>query len=232
MDSNIFFTPRKGDRYLEGIRGHKVMVLGASHFCKQTNCNYHSQCTDSKCKDSSPYNLLCEFSDVELKNTTRNDIDNFIVGNNSIEAYKNFSNFIVNETDFANSPKEVFSLIVFYNFIQFFQPEMKTKEEYISERDYLALLEVIKKYTPELIIVWGTEVGNYLKKKGSVKTEIKNANQDYLFRIPTISKSIMFLNIYHPCDLYKHFSNDIDNFKKYLSLVINYWNVSTDTKTP
>lgn len=201
------------------------MVLGASHFCSQNQCIYHNRCTDPKCKDSSPYNNLCEKSDVPLTDTTRKEIDDFIAERNSIKAYENYSNFIINEMNLANNREDVFSHIVFYNYVQFFQPEMKTESQYLSERDYLALSKVIHDYAPELVIVWGVEVGAFLKKKGSDKVYIEGADTNYLFRIPSLSKSLIFLNIYHPCDMYGYFSNNIQNFKTYFSLVINHWKI-------
>lgn len=42
-----FFEPFVGENYLEGIRGKKILVVGASFYCNESSrCQFFKDCTD------------------------------------------------------------------------------------------------------------------------------------------------------------------------------------------
>lgn len=45
MNKN-FFKPYVGPLYGKGIKGKKILVLGASFYCDKTDCEFFHKCTD------------------------------------------------------------------------------------------------------------------------------------------------------------------------------------------
>lgn len=83
--ANLFFKYRKGGLYEAGLFGIRTLIIGESHFCDKTNCPYWSECTDVIKKDSSPFNLLCFYSDASsLADTTVHDLNQHISGVTSV----------------------------------------------------------------------------------------------------------------------------------------------------
>lgn len=52
-----FFYPFIGKDYNQGINGKRVLILGASFYCPKVDCKYYKDCTDTKTKDSSKYDM-------------------------------------------------------------------------------------------------------------------------------------------------------------------------------
>lgn len=53
------FYPFIGKDYNQGINGKRVLILGASFYCPKVDCKYYKECTDTKTKDSSKYDMIC-----------------------------------------------------------------------------------------------------------------------------------------------------------------------------
>ena len=59
MSKQLFFEPYVGNHYKEGIRGKKILVLGASFYCNRVECPFFASCTSVILKDSSEYDNKC-----------------------------------------------------------------------------------------------------------------------------------------------------------------------------
>ena len=85
-----FFIPYIGDKYEIGINGKKVLVLGASFYCLNKDCDFFADCTDYDKKDSSAYNYDCPSKDgdeLTLEDILSTDPDELI--DNVIDGMKN-----------------------------------------------------------------------------------------------------------------------------------------------
>ena len=137
--SNFFFKPRKGIHYNEGlVNSIKIMVLGASHYCKYNeesdkfNCPNWADCTSLENRDSSKYNTCCPWNQkllkegiikeiVKLEDSTIFEVENFLDGDSDYPAYINFTNFMLDYIG-NNNPSDFWNHVLFYNYVQFFSP--------------------------------------------------------------------------------------------------------------
>ena len=62
-----FFNPYVGENYARGIKGKKVLVLGASFYCSHVDCEFYKQCTNVEKKDSSLFDSICPLYKQENK---------------------------------------------------------------------------------------------------------------------------------------------------------------------
>ena len=60
MTRHRFFEPHIGSKYQVGIKGKKILVIGASFYCKTKECQYYNLCTSDKYKDSSKCDNCCK----------------------------------------------------------------------------------------------------------------------------------------------------------------------------
>lgn len=199
---SLFFRPwYKEHLYKIGIKGKRILVVGASHYCKQTvQCPYFEKCTNRELKDSSEYNKLCPFCDIDLSHSTIETIEYFIGGEEN-RSYRNFSDFMISIMKLAENDTDLWEHIAFMNYVQFIlggDGDIDTNPSDISARDYSAFEEVVNKLHPDLIIVWGTPVGNELKKYRVNRIEVPGANRDYIFDLDIGGKTYLVINSYHP----------------------------------
>ena len=133
--------------------------------------------------------------------------------------------FMVETMGLARDMQSFWSSIVYMNYVQFMLPHMRTENWDISERDYEAFCSVVQCYEPMVVIVWGTPVGNELKKRGQGNTLLPGADINYLFKQQISGKNYLFVNCYHPSNLYGVFMNDTDYFAKQLQIALDsVWN--------
>lgn len=128
----LSFLPFVGKNYLSGgVFGKRVMVLGDSH--------YGSNPTPNITQDVIRYFLDPSCEREGWMNT-----------------YTKFERSMVNkETSMAESAT-IWNSLLFYNYVQELMSgprEAPTKEQYAASAD--AFFEVLEKYRPEVIIVWG-----------------------------------------------------------------------------
>lgn len=95
-----------------------------------------------------------------------------------------YQGFILGEKDSSNTSDQTY--------------DIDTNPSDISARDYSAFEEVVNKLHPDLIIVWGTPVGNELKKYRVNRIEVPGANRDYIFDLDIGGKTYLVINSYHP----------------------------------
>lgn len=177
MESKRFFKPFKGKEYEKGICGKKVLVVGASFYCKRIDCTHFDKCTDVQKKDSSEYNMICEckdrtfdiISEALLENAPESSIYNSI-HTHSYKEYrtiKAFGNFMADYVEEANQTT-IWNYMAFTNYIQFFLPSKdgkyaQTASRFISERDFEAFKETLLELKPDVVFIWGTPVSDSIR---------------------------------------------------------------------
>lgn len=223
--SSLFFSPWVGNKYNQGISGKKILVLGASHYCNHKgDCCYFFDCTNEHLKDSSLFDKKCPYTDNEgggLLQQTVQEVEAFLDGYSVNNTYSMFTDFMVETMGLARDMQSFWSSIVYMNYVQFMLPHMRTENWDISERDYEAFCSVVQCYEPMVVIVWGTPVGNELKKRGQGNTLLPGADINYLFKQQISGKNYLFVNCYHPSNLYGVFMNDTDYFAKQLQIALD-----------
>ena len=89
--SSRFFYPFVGSNYQKGIQGKKVLILGASFYCPQTDCKFFNICTDVEKKDSSPCDKTCPVYMSDGK--TLHDEPTYCIGD-APRTYQTFAGYI------------------------------------------------------------------------------------------------------------------------------------------
>lgn len=239
-----FFNPYIGEKYELGfVKGKKVLVLGASHYCTHSkksdnysgkfDCPVWDKCTSTVNKDSSQFDLCCEYYKkigwydkydyVSLSNSPRIELENFLEGD-EYESYKNFTDLIKEVYGFKDE-NSVWERLAFVNYVQYFLPSQQTptltKDDINS---FKSLLKYLDDLQPDIIIVWGTQVTkhflhNYIQ---SLVTKLEKRENEYFWDLEYNSHKYIFINSYHPCDLkpWNHWSKNIDGFRSALKTIL------------
>lgn len=250
MPKRYFFEPWKGKDYTTGLNkdGKLVLIVGVSHYCTEhrpnkpenQKCDNYCRCTNCACTDfagnSSEFNKECKFSknkngnDVDLSKTTISEVEKFIYSSTE-DNYVSFINFgkFAKEYFKIDSDKDLWNHVAFVNYIQDFEPESKGNHfsNDSNNKYYNAFLDYLADLTPDVIIFWGSALGNHLRSKkikpksaqkndycwnlyyskGCISTQEEYFNEDY--------KEIKCINCYHPC--YDYFEDVQDNGEKRLT---------------
>ena len=225
---HVFFKEYVGDSYWNGLGGRRVLVLGESMFCDKDGqrdhrrCPFFQVCTDLKTKNSSAFDKKCPYSEVPLSEAVRDNVKSFLSGSavGDIKSYVNFT-ALMKDVGVILGKEDLFNRIVFYDFLQFYSPEATIKKSYLSERDDLALEEIIRRYNPDVVIIWGTKVGERIKAKGKAypRNIRGSVNQDYIFNQEIAGRSRTFFCIYHPSNRHGHLSESWDEHVEQARLI-------------
>ena len=220
----LFFKPWYNESLYDiGIKGKKILVVGASHYCKHADeCRYFENCTSREHKDSSPYLNLCPYCDADLSHSTIETVEYFLGGTMN-KSYRNFTDFMIEHLKLADTDEYLWSHIAFMNYVQYMlggDENIDTNPSDISGRDYDAFTKVVSLLTPDLSVVWGAPVGNELKKHKLNRPTIQGVDPDYVFEINIDNRVYTIINCYHPCDYRCWFSNDIDKLQKQFDLLL------------
>lgn len=183
----IFFDPWVGSQYESGgIFGKKIMVLGESHYCGE-DC---ADCGVGRGCESFTTKVMRDYLDQ----------------NNEREGW--MSTFLKFERSLVNrwtSPEEsviIWNSVLFYNFLQV---AMHGPRRAGTPAQYQAaaapFYEVLEKYEPDLIVVWGTRLWYNMPGEGWVDGEdfrvdgypIKNG----WYRLAN-QKMVKVICVYHP----------------------------------
>ena len=139
------FKPWVGRNYQTGINGNRVMVLGESHYCAVQS-------------DAHP-------------NMTTEIISDLLDKNSEHEGYKNtytkFERALAGKPLSTTEKEELWNRVIFYNYVQCPISEARkapTNQEFdASEQPFFDILE---KYQPDNVLVWGKRLYNHLPRKG------------------------------------------------------------------
>ena len=149
METKIFFMPYVGKEYANGgLFGKQVMVLGESHYCDEG-------CSD--CGNCCLYKQCASFT----QNVIREYLDESKERQNWMRTFVKFERSLVGRmTDWALRRK-IWDSVMFYNYLQVAMSGPRkagTSAQYKQAAN--AFFEVIDKYEPECIIVWGKRLWN------------------------------------------------------------------------
>lgn len=179
----MFYRPYIGRLYEVGVRGKKILVLGASFYCPKTNCSFFNTCTSTTIKNSGLFDTICpeyRANGICLHDEPTNSIEN---GYSTYQTFAKGLSYIVGDNDYEN----IWSHFAFTNYVQFFLPSngenfRTTNPNDLSERDFDAFIEVVKELSPDIVIVWGCVINTSVKERNKYvfdKDKLKQ-NEDYL----------------------------------------------------
>ncbi|MDR2065428.1 MAG: uracil-DNA glycosylase family protein [Prevotellaceae bacterium] len=164
--------------------------MGESHICG--GCD---QCGD-----------LC-ITDTQCREfTTRvvNALINYKQGDGAFESWLNtftrFVNILHNEQVDAETFIDFLQSVVFYNYVQSSTDALRVSP---SEQEFAdsetAFFEVLKKYKPDLIIVWGTRLWDRLPQNGEwADFDILDGANGKFYYYQVDNKKMPAYSIYHP----------------------------------
>lgn len=140
--SNIVFRPWVGSSYVTGgIFGKRIMVLGESHYCASK-------------KDAVP-SLTNDVVETYLDKDAERE--------GWMNTYLKFERSLVGHETSASESKRIWDSLLFYNYLQVAMTEPR---EAGMDAEYRAaeepFFEVLEKFRPQYVIVWGQRLWNYL----------------------------------------------------------------------
>lgn len=194
-----FFQPRIGAKYTEGIKGVKTLILGASFYCKSTDCKFFDICT----VDSRPFDEICPdyaCNHLKLSDSATIEVDSYLDIDGKYRSYGTFTQMMREALDDSRyqTSADIWEHVAFYNYVQHILPTTITPSFYDGyEDDFAALVQVIKQLQPQLIIVWGKPVRDALDTM--LNGHIQHLDDGYYQHMATIKgKQIKFLYLHHP----------------------------------
>lgn len=175
--SCINYKPWVGKDYNKGYRGKRILVLGESHYAP-----------DGKI-------------DEELTQWVVRDIAYEPGGQNYLATFTCFERAIAGRQMTQAERIEFWESVVFYNYLQFPTEGPRTTpnpEHWAKSAD--AFVELLEKYTPDYIIVWGVRLYNALPDLGGHGGVLRLENEDTAdyWVYPIKGKEIPALKIHHP----------------------------------
>ena len=212
----------------------RILIIGASHNCPHSkDCPYFCDCTscDIFMGNSKLYNNICPHKDTDkdnkpvlLEDTTIYTVSAFLkYPNEEINvSFHNFTDFMkkyFKEEDNDEFDRDFWNHVAFVNYAQNF--ESQKRGNHFSDEDFEAFKQYMKEIKPDVVIIWGSDLGNELRRKGikpnADDDNLKNSN-DYYWKGTDDFKDVQFVNCYHPS--YNNLE-DNDNFSKALDKIFN-----------
>ena len=152
-----FFRPFVGRDYQNGIRGKRILVVGASFYCDKRECCYFSECTSNETKDSSRFNEECPVYKPVGKHLCNEP--QYCIEDDMPKAYKNFAKAMSRYTE-SDDYHTTWNMMAFTNYVQYFldgdgehfRPTLNTD---LSERDFISFNETLQELKPDIVIIWG-----------------------------------------------------------------------------
>ena len=211
----------------------RILIIGASHNCPHSkDCPYFCDCTscDIFMGNSKLYNNICPHKEIgddnqelPLEETTKYTVSAFLKYPNeeiNVSFYK-FTDFMKKYFKEKNDAlyRDFWNHVAFVNYAQNF--ESQKRGNHFSDEDFEAFKQYMKEIKPNVVIVWGSDLGNELRRKGikpnADDDNLKNSN-DYYWKGTDDFKGVQFVNCYHPS--YNNLE-DNDNFSKALDKIFN-----------
>ena len=227
----FLFLPYIPDKFNDMDK--RILIIGASHNCPHSkDCPYFCDCTscDIFMGNSKLYNNTCPHKEIgddnqelPLEETTKYTVSAFSKYPNeeiNVSFYK-FTDFMKKYFKEKNDAlyRDFWNHVAFVNYAQNF--ESQKRGNHFSDEDFEAFKQYMKKIKPNVVIVWGSDLGNELRRKGikpnADDDNLKNSN-DYYWKGTGVFDGIQFVNCYHPS--YNNLE-DNGNFSKALDKIFN-----------
>lgn len=225
-----FFQPFVGEHYTNGINGKRMLITGASFYCDKRDCPLFEQCTDEHNPQTAKFNDCC----TEYNNETNKDkhfklsesatieMTNFLEGNEYYPAYSCFTCAmceVLNQYDSQHKwlQKDLWEYLAFTNYVQYMLPHKDTQPQNVKyEKNIIALKEILQKYRPDILCVWGTKVKDCICDELNVS--ITEGTGGYLGSFTFEKRNIIYINPYHPSS--SNFRKSKNIFEKYMKDIL------------
>ena len=208
MNQHRFFTPYIGERYQDGIRSKKILVLGASFYCNRVKCPFFASCTSVILKDSSEFDHKCP----EYKPSGKHlHLEPSYCVEDAPTTYQRFAAYMGKHLG-TDDYDTIWEHMAFTNYVQFFLPATngsfrETSWSDLSERDFAAFTEVVQQLQPR---------NPYLVDlKELQETEYYVCHLD----VPGVNHPVAVINPYHPSS--SAWYSDMEKFDHYFNNLLN-----------
>lgn len=199
----VCFIPWIGDTCIEkGYLGKRILILGESHYCEECDL-----CGNIKCNIT--INVTRRFLD------NKKGIGKF---EHWMRTFTRFTNVFLGEKVDNEKLINFWNSIMFYNYVQLATsgPRISPSPEAFSSSEE-AFFEILRKYQPDLIVVWGERLWGKLPKSVNFKEDdILDNKFGKLYYYKVLNKEIPAFKIYHPSSSYFGY-----NATKYLKEALN-----------
>ena len=196
--NKYFFEPWVGDNYTKGLAGKKILALGDSHYCQYRDNGCEAECGNlnavSRCLEKGfTTNVVIDFLEYEQGGGHKP----------SMNTYTKFAKLMNGVQSNSGEIIDFWQSIIFYNFVQ---RAMIKRERYLEKpscQDYAngkePFLNLLTKFQPDLIIVWGKRLWNQISKYGTFsETPVLDGKKGKLCYFKAGNKEIPAWCIYHP----------------------------------
>lgn len=193
----VSFLPWVGKQFHEGLNGHKVLVLGESHYCPIRNV----------CGDCTVENCMKQGNEEEdfycMTNYVLDGYVNSYNGDKYQQTFLCFERALLGRQTSEEDRKQLWSHLAFYNYFQkaFYKEDGKrTKPE---PRDFdcanEAFKEVLDTLKPDKVIVWGSRLYNCLPNWGGKDSDIVVENiKAPVWTYEIKGRTIQCMRVLHP----------------------------------
>ena len=244
MESKIFFRPRIGEHYQEGLNGVRTMVVGVHLLC-ELNCEHKQQCCslmgvsqmDSSCPEYEKYKGTEHEYYYRLSNCNSIELDSYIENEAKSPSFSMLTNYLLREKGFISVERrmKLWEHLGFYNFLQHFQPDANTpsydKNSQLYKESLPAFREMLTTYTPHILYIYSKHLAEYLRGQriqgimyhGVNETPLMDVYEFHYNYIPHGMMSEGQLQNYvkqklH--DINTHETSDVIKISKWLSIAI------------
>lgn len=224
MEKKVFFEPYVGDHYKEGIRGKKILVLGASFYCNRIECPFFASCTSVILKDSSEFDNKCP---EYMSAGKQLHLEPSYCVEDAPTTYQRFAAYMGKHLG-TDDYEAIWEHMAFTNYVQFFLPATngsfrETSWSDLSERDFAAFTEVVQQLQPDIIVVWGSVINSALKERNPYLVDLKELQETEYYvchlDVPGVNHPIAVINPYHPSS--SAWYSDMEKFDHYFNNLLN-----------
>lgn len=190
---NVNFKPWVGPKYSDGLHGKKIMILGDSHYCKD-ELKEGGVCWPSCIKSKMKTTCKTQTSDV---------IEDYLYdyrGQHYLQVFQACDRAYYGKETSQQEKEDFWNSVIFYNYFQNSQKGPREELE-ITEDAEKAFKEVLEKYLPDLIIVWGRRLYDYYLPNwegvaSKIEIEENKTTDSWTYNIK--GKNIQVMVVHHP----------------------------------
>jgi len=187
---HVNFQPWVGENYKNNDLGFKLLVLGESHYCEHID-------TCKQCRREIMKEDCFKFTKRVIK-------DNYLKVNGGcprqLQSFLCFERAVYGYVIDRETRLKFWNSVVFYNYFQNAQPKARHNLEQNASLAAEAFREVLVKFKPDYIVVWGVRLFNNLPcwngTETSIVTDTGASTRERIYNIN--GKEIPAMMVYHP----------------------------------